>query len=161
MTLYGVEIEGRKDFSFIHKAAKNFYLSGNFSYTKSEVTLTEEQQTLYTSNKRELQGLSPIVLNFTLGYRTKRRSITLNFNKMGERIRKVGMIDDNDRFPDHYEDPAALLDFVWIERFRNGITLRTKIGNILQQKTVWTQGDRVTKEFTNPMTFSLRLAYTF
>jgi hypothetical protein len=160
-TLYGVEIDGRKDFSFIHRSAKNFYLSGNFSFTKSEVTLTEEQQTLYSSNERELQGLSPIVVNLTLGYGTKRRSVTLNFNKMGERIRKVGMIDDGDRYPDHFEDPAALLDFVWIERFSNGITLRGKLGNILQQKTVWTQGDRVTKEFTNPMTFSLRVAYTF
>ena len=160
-TLYGVEIDGRKDFSFIHKSMKDFYISGNFSYTKSEVTLTEEQETIYSTNKRELQGLSPIVVNITLGYDTKRRSITLSFNKMGERIRKVGLIDGENRFPDQYEDPAPLLDFVWIENFRNGITLRAKIENILQQKTVWTQGDRVTREFKNPTEFSLRVSYKF
>ncbi len=160
-TLYGVEIDGWKDLSFIHKSMKNFYISGNFSYTKSEVSLTEEQQTTFTSNERELQGLSPIVLNFTLGYDTKRRSITLSYNKMGERIRQVGLIDGENRYPDQFEDPAPLLDFVWIENFRNGISLTTEIGNILQQKTVWTQGDRVTREFKNPMTFSLRLSYKF
>jgi outer membrane receptor protein involved in Fe transport len=160
-TLYGVEIDGRKDFSFIHKSMKNYYISGNFSYTKSEVTLTEEQKTIYSTNNRELQGLSPIVVNITLGYDTKRRSITLSYNKMGERIRKVGLIDGESRFPDQYEDPAPLLDFVWIENFRNGITLRAKIENILQQKTVWRQGDRVTREFKDPVEFSLRVSYKF
>jgi TonB-dependent receptor len=159
--LYGVEIDGRRDLSFIHESMKNFFISGNFSYTKSEVTLTEEQQAIYTSDKRELQGLSPTVLNVTVGYDTKRRSITLSYNKMGERIRKVGLIDGENRFPDQYEDPAALLDFVWIENFRNGITLTTEIGNILQQKTVWRQGDRVTREFKDPMTFSLKVSYKF
>jgi hypothetical protein len=160
-TLYGVEIDGRKDFSFIHSSVKNYYISGNFSYTKSEVTLTEEQEAIYTSNQRELQGLSPIVVNVTLGYDSKRRSVTLSYNKMGKRIRKVGVIDGESRYPDQYEDPAASLDFVWIENFRNGISLRAKINNILQQETVWTQGDRVTREFKDPMRFSLKVSYTF
>jgi len=30
-----------------------------------------------------------------------------------------------------YEDPAAALDFVWIEKF-NGMELKGKIGNILR-----------------------------
>ncbi len=160
-TLYGLEIDGRKDLSFIHKSIKDFYISGNFSYTKSEVTLTEEQESTFSTNNRELQGLSPTVVNITLGYDTKRRSVTLSYNKMGERIRKVGLIDGDNRFPDQFEDPAALLDFAWIENFRNGITLRLKINNILQQKTVWRQGGRVTREYSDPTKFSLRVSYKF
>ncbi len=159
--LYGLEIDGRKDFSFISPALENYYLSGNMSFTESEVTLTREQEDIYSTNHRELQGLSPVVINITLGYDTKSRSVTLSYNKMDERIRKVGMIDDNDRYPDHYEDPAATLDFVWIEKFRNGLELKTEIGNILQEETAWTQGGQVTKEYEEPLTFSLKLSYTF
>jgi outer membrane receptor protein involved in Fe transport len=159
--LYGLEIDGRKDLSFINPSLKNYYLSGNISFTESEVTLREEQESTYSTNYRQLQGLSPIVVNVTLGYDIKKRSVALSYNKMGERIRKVGMIDDGDYYPDHYEDPAALLDFVWIERFRSGFTLDLKIGNILQEETTWTQGGRVTKEYKKPMTFSVGFSYEF
>jgi len=159
--LYGLEIDGRKNFSFISESLNNYYISGNVSFTESEVTLTEEQETIYSTNDRELQGLSPVVVNVTMGYDTKRRSVTLSYNKMGERIRKVGMIDDGDFFPDHYEDPAATLDFVWIENFKNGIEVKGEIGNILQEETIWKQGDSVTQRYEEPMTFSLGLSYTW
>ncbi|MDF1577221.1 MAG: carboxypeptidase-like regulatory domain-containing protein [Desulfobulbales bacterium] len=158
-TMYGLEIDGRKGLSFISAWLKEYYLAGNLSFIESEVTLREEQESVYSTNNRELQGLSPIVVNITLGYDYKGRSITLSYNKMGERIRKVGMIDDGDSYPDHYEDPAAVLDFVWIEKFRNGLSLKGKIGNILQEETVWTQGDNVTKSVNEPLTFSLGLSY--
>ncbi len=159
--LYGLEVDGRKNFSFISEWLENYYISGNVSFTKSRVTLREEQQTLYSTNHRDLQGLSPFVVNFSLGYDIKARSVTLSYNKMGERIRKVGMIDDGEYYPDHEEDPAASLDFVWIEKFRNGIELKTEIENILREKTEWTQGGRVTREFRDPITFSLCVAYTW
>jgi hypothetical protein len=159
--LYGVEIDGRKDFSYISEWLEDYYIAGNVSFTKSEVTLREEQETTYSTNKRELQGLSPIVVNITLGYDIKARSVTLSYNKMGERIRKVGMIDDGNYYPDHEEDPAAALDFVWIEKFRNGIEVKAKIGNILREETVWTQGNNVTEKFKEPMTFSLGLSCTW
>lgn len=159
--VYGFEIDGRKDFSFVSDWFENYYISGNVSFTESEVTLTKEQETIYSTNNRDLQGLSPVVVNITLGYDTKGRSVTLSYNKMGERIRKVGMIDDGDFYPDHYEDPAATLNFVWIEQFRNGIEMEGKIGNILRDETVWTQDGRVTQKFKDPMTFSVGLSYTW
>jgi hypothetical protein len=71
------------------------------------------------------------------------------------------MIDDGDFYPDHYEDPAAVLDFVWIENFNNDLSMKAKIGNILKEETVWTQGDRVTRSFEEPTTYSLGLSYTW
>lgn len=159
--LYGLEIDGRKDFSYISEWLTNYYIAGNFSFTESEVTLRKEQETLYSTNNRDLQGLSPIVVNISLGYEIKSRSVTLSYNKMDERIRKIGMIDDGDKYPDQYEDPAAVLDLVWIEKFRNGIDLKGKIGNILREETVWTQDNRVTQKFKEPMNFSLGLSCTF
>ncbi|MBT8348679.1 MAG: hypothetical protein HKP62_04440, partial [Sulfurovum sp.] len=65
-TLYGFEIDGRKKLDFIDSSLAEYYISGNFSYNFSEVTLTEEQKETYTSDTRELQGLSPYVFKLTL-----------------------------------------------------------------------------------------------
>jgi hypothetical protein len=160
-TLYGIEIDGRKNLDFIYAALKNYYISGNFSYTESEVTLKKEQEAIYSTNNRQLQGLSPTVVNLSLGYERRDRSATLSYNKMGKRIRKVGMIDDGDAFPDYYEVPPAILDFVWIEKFNNSISLRAKLGNLLDEETVWKQGNRVTNSFKKGRTFSLKASYRY
>ena len=161
-TLYGVEVDGRKNLDFIAEYLKKWYLSGNFSYTKSEVNLTPEQQLLYTTNKRELQGLSPTVVNLTVGYERKDRSVTLSYNKMGERIRKVGMIDAQERYPDHYEVPPQIVDFVWIEKFKD-LSLKLKLKNLLDEETIWYQGNKnnVTKRFKVGRFYSLSLSYKF
>jgi len=159
-TIYGIEVDGRKNFDFIgNEIFKNLYISGNFSFTSSEVTLRKEQESIYSTNHRELQGLSPIVINTTLGYDIKHRSVTISYNYMGERIRKVGMIDDSDLYPDYYETPAAILDFVWIEKIKKDLSVKIKIGNILQGETTWKQGQRITNSFVNPMTLSGSMSY--
>ncbi|PLX94191.1 MAG: hypothetical protein C0621_05820 [Desulfuromonas sp.] len=66
---------------------------------------------------------------------------------------------DGDSYPDYLENPAAILDLVWIENFHSGLSLKAKIGNILQETTEWTQGGRVTKSFEDPMTFSVGISY--
>jgi hypothetical protein len=160
-TLFGIEVDGRKSFAFISDYLEDFYISGNFSYTNSVVTLREEQESIYSSNNRQLQGLSPYVINIGFAYDTDYRSVTISFNKMGERIRKVGMIDDSKAYPDYFEDPAAVLDLIWIEKFKNSLELKAKLGNILQAETIWTQGGNITNSFTDPMTFSASMSYKY
>ncbi|QSZ42721.1 TonB-dependent receptor plug domain-containing protein [Sulfurimonas aquatica] len=162
-TLYGFEIDGRKSFNTIHSYLKNYYISGNFSYTKSVVSLREEQISTYTTNNRELQGLSPMVINASLGYESKGRDVTLSYNKMGERIRKVGMVDGNDEFPDFYEVPPQVLDFVWIEGFDNGLSLKLKCQNLLDEETIWYQGstNNITNKFKVGRFYSLAIAYKY
>lgn len=162
-TLYGFEIDGRKNFDFINPKWANYYISGNFSYNYSEVTLTEEQKDIFTSDNRELQGLSPYVVNLTLGYETDKRSALLNLNHMAERIRKVGVIDGPDRELDQYEAPATLLDFVWTEKFNYGydFEVRMKAGNLLDEEVVWRQGEGVTRVFKNGRTLSLKVSAQF
>jgi len=160
-TLYGVEVDGRKNLDFISPKLKNYYLSGNFSYTDSDVTLRDEQLETYTTNHRQLQGLSQTVLNLTLGYENDNRSMTLSYNKMGERIRKVGMIDGNYKYPDYFEIPPHLLDFVWIEKFNSGLTFKFKVGNIIDDETVWKQGDNVIQEFKTGRDFSFDISYKY
>ncbi|MEA1983262.1 MAG: hypothetical protein U9N39_06940, partial [Campylobacterota bacterium] len=162
-TLYGIELDGRKSFAFIDSYLNNFYMSGNFSYTKSDVTLTPEQEEEFTSNHRELQGLSPIVVNLAMSYEKKGRNVTLAYNKMGERIRKVGMIDATDHYPDYYEVPPQILDFVWIEQFDGGLTATLKLKNLLDEETIWYQGskDNITNKFKVGRFYSFSVAYKF
>jgi len=162
-TLYGIELDGRKSFDFIHKYLMNYYISGNFSYTKSDVSLTQEQELQFTNNHRELQGLSPTVINLALSYEKKGRNVTLAYNKMGERIRKVGMIDNIEKYPDYYEVPPQILDFVWIEEFDNGLSATLKLKNLLDEETIWYQGskDNITNRFKLGQFYSLSVAYKF
>jgi hypothetical protein len=162
-TLYGFEIDGRKNFDFIDPKWSNYYISGNFSYNSSEVKLTEEQKAIFTTDNRALQGLSPFVVNLTLGYETENRSVLLNLNHMDERIRKVGVIDGPDRELDQYEAPATLLDFVWTEKFKYvyDFEVRMKAGNLLDDEVVWRQGEGVTRKFKNGRTLGVKVSAKF
>jgi len=161
-TLYGFEIDGRKNLDFIDNRLSSYYVSGNFSYNYSEVTLTEEQKEIFSSDKRDLQGLSPYVVNLTVGYENETRSALLNFNYMDERIRKVGVIDLYS-YPDQYETPPALIDLVWIEKFNYGydFDLKVKAGNILDGETEWKEGDNVTRSYKKGRTLSMKISAKF
>ncbi len=162
-TLYGFEIDWRKKFDFINEKWSNYYISGNFSYNFSEVSLTEEQKTKLTSDKRALQGLSPYVLNMTLGYENDKRSVLLNTNYMSERIRKVGVIDGDTFMEDQYETPPILMDLTWIEKFDFGypLELKFKVGNILDDEVVWKEGDGVTRSYKTGPTADLKISAKF
>lgn len=162
-TLYGFEIDGRKNLDMIHSNLASYYVSGNFSYNYSEVTLTEEQKNIFTSESRGLQGLSPYVINLTAGYEVEKRSVLLNLNHMAERIRKVGVIDGPDKEEDQYEIPPTLLDFVWIEKFDYGYDFQVKVqaGNILNEEVVWMQGDGVTRKFKMGRTLGMKIEAKF
>ncbi|HHH19635.1 MAG TPA: TonB-dependent receptor [Campylobacterales bacterium] len=161
--LYGAEIDGRKNFDFISEKYSNYYVSGNFSYTNSDVTLTEDQKARLTSHDRQLQGLSKTVMNTTFGYEAEDRSLTLSYNKMGERIRKVGLLKSgtNVKYPDTIEVPPQLLDFVWTEKFDHDISAKLKVGNILDDETIWKQGSNTIKRFKKGQTFSVGISAKF
>jgi len=161
-TLYGIEFDWRKKFDFVSEYLKNYYISGNFSYTNSEVTLAEERIEELTSNNRQLQGLSQIVTNLSLGYDSDERNLALSYNKMGERIRKVGLINEQGvPYPDSVEIPPHLLDFVWIEKFDSGLTLKLKFGNLIDDETIWKQGENVTQKFKKGRDFSFGISYKY
>lgn len=159
--LYGFEIDGRKELDFILPSLEGYFLAGNFSYTDSEVTLRKEQEAIYTTNHRQLQGLSKTIANLSLGYETSKRSAVLSYNQMGKRIRKVGMIDDVERYPDIYELPASTLDFVWMEKFSSALSGQLKLQNLLDEETIWQQGGRITNRYKLGQFLSFGLTYKF
>jgi len=141
-TIYGIEVDGRTGLGFLTDSLSGFYLSGNYSYLDSKVTLTEEQALKFTTEDRQLQGLSQHILNLALEYEAKDRSVVIAYNKMGERIRKIGYkdiptTDVTKGIPDTYEIPPQVLDIVWKEKLGNGFDLKVKFGNLLDEETTW------------------------
>ncbi len=172
-TLYGIELDARKNLDFLGSSVdatikpylgniSNYYVSSNFSFTESEVSLQEAQIPLLTTNHRQLQGLSRTVFNATLGYDIEGRSVTLSYNHMGERIRRVGLVNvQGVRFGDTIEIPPKLLDFVWIEKFDNGFIGKVKIGNILDYQTVWIRDKKELRNFRTRQTIDFKVSYKF
>jgi outer membrane receptor protein involved in Fe transport len=100
-TAFGAEFEFRKKLDFLGQAIKNFTLTGNLSYIKSEV---KDKASL----KRPLQGQSPYLVNVGLQYDLEKAGFsgTLLYNKIGRRILFVG----NEAVADIWENPRPLLD---------------------------------------------------
>ena len=141
-TIYGIELDGRHGLGFLTDYLSDVYISGNYTYLDSEVTLTDEQALQFTTKSRQLQGLSQNIFNLALEYQNDDRSVVLAYNQMGERIRQVGFKDEpsDDELlgiPDTYEIPPKVLDIVWQEHFSNGLNAKIKLGNILDQETIW------------------------
>ncbi|MDX1380557.1 MAG: outer membrane beta-barrel protein, partial [Xanthomonadales bacterium] len=104
------------------------YVNTNYAWIDSEITLSPENAAVQTSNQRPLQGQSPYVWNFQLGYDDEQRGINaaLLYNIFGERIVDVG----TNGAPDIFEEPRPQLDFVYSQQFGE-FKLKFKARNLL------------------------------
>lgn len=161
---YGFEFEFYKTFDFLDdwwewgEIWGNFYVNTNYAWIESEITLPEDSG-IQTNASRPLQGQSPYVWNFQLGYDDADREINaaLLFNVFGERIVEVGVAGA----PDIYEQPRPSLDFVYAQTFGNW-RFKGSLKNILDPERELTQGEAVTR-LTRPIGWELGLGveYTF
>lgn len=112
----GFEVDARKSFAFINcnsSFLKNLYISGNYSYMKSEVTIDKDAlgkffsgisgaPSVDTSKKdsrnRALQGLSPYSANVSLLYQGKTAGINIAYNRFGRRLVFAGLESQLDYF---------------------------------------------------------------
>jgi TonB-dependent receptor len=163
----GFEFSWYKNLDFLSSYLKKIVFSGNYTYVDSAVTLTEEQKIKYVTQERQLQGLSPEVLNLSLTYQDDGRSLNLSYNKMSERLMRVALKNGDVILGlDDYEIPPELLDFTWIEKFDSEIldselSLAFKIKNILDSETIWKQGDLVTLKYKTGQSYSLSVSAKF
>jgi len=162
---YGFEIEFYKTFDFLNDwwewgaIWEKFYVNTNYAWIESEITLDDADSSVQTSDVRPLQGQSPYVWNFQIGYDDPDREINaaLLYNVFGRRIVDVGV----QGAPDVYEEPRPSLDLVYTQNFGNW-RLRGKLQNILNPEVELAQGEEITR-LTQPLGWELSLAvqYTF
>jgi outer membrane receptor protein involved in Fe transport len=160
----GVEFELYKTLSFFEERWgwgqiwEKIYINTNFAWIDSEITLPDDDSSTQTSNQRPLQGQSPYVWNFQIGYDDEDREINaaLLFNVFGERIVDVGVSGA----PDIYEQPRPSLDFVYSHGFESW-KLKLKLKNLLDPDVELTQGNEITRRYSAGREFSVAAQFLF
>ena len=163
---YGVEIDYRKRFGFVHKSLEELLFTSNVALIESTIVLNKDPNNQYTSRltskTRAMQGQSPYVLNLGLGYDNPDNadSAFFLFNQIGERIVALG----TDLNEDTYQEPFAKLDFVLkysiSEKKSNDFfsyALRFRVMNLLDSTQEITQGDNIISTFKPGRYYSLKL----
>jgi TonB-dependent receptor len=143
--VYGLELDVRKNLSFINPALNRLQLSINASYTFSEVNVPAEELAnarLIDPNApttRELFGQSPYLINASLSYlhELTGTSYSIAFNQFGERLILVA----SPGTPNYYEQPRASLDINIQQRLGGedgNWMLRIGAQNLLNPEVRWT-----------------------
>jgi len=162
---YGIELDVFKGLGFLNKSAlgtwgldfERFFISGNYSRIKSEISLDPIQAAVQTNLNRAMQGQSPYVTNVQLGYISKDRAreATILFNRFGARIAQVGVQTQ----PDTFEQPFNQLDFTYRQKLWDDWTLRARARNLLDPSVKFTQGGLTTREYKLGREFSFSLEW--
>jgi len=132
---YGIELEVRKNLSFLDKTnslLERMTVFGNFTYLFSEVSFADELSGSPVSVNRPIQGQSPYLINGGIQYssRADGLSISVLYNRIGQRLSLVG----NSEFPDIYERPRDLVDFQLSKRIlKKKGELKLQVSDIFNQ----------------------------
>ncbi len=129
---YGFEVDVRKKLNFISDASwmENFIAFANFTYLKSEV-----QSSTPGFQSRQLQGLSPFLINAGIQYTSPKTGFFANalYNRIGDRIGKVG----NSSVPNIYEKGRDVVDFQLSKKvMRNRAELKLNVSDVLNQSNI-------------------------
>lgn len=162
---FGFEFEFYKTLDFLHDWWEwgewwgNVYLNTNYAWIESDITLGERQSSVQTNTSRPLQGQSPYVWNFQVGFEDVERDINaaLLYNVFGRRIVDVGV----QGAPDIYEEPRPSLDFVYTQGFGNW-QFQGKLKNLLDPAIEITQGEEIRRRYEPfGLEASVSVRYTF
>ncbi|MGB3074708.1 MAG: TonB-dependent receptor, partial [Chitinophagales bacterium] len=139
-TVYGIELELRKNLDFFSKFIhwnqfENITFSTNLALIKSKVDQSDDPNAW--KPERPLQGQSPYIINFGFTYTepVSEFGVGLFFNQIGRRIDAIG--DKN--YPDIYEDRRPLLDAQISKRIFKGGSIKLNMNDILAQSLTFYQ----------------------
>ncbi len=146
--VYGVEIEGRKNFGFISESLTDLSLNVNVSLVNSTIKMGEDEYASRSffaregekvDNERELQGQSPYLINAGLNYNNVDNGLEIGlfYNVQGKTLEIIGF----SRNADVYTMPYHSLNFNLTKKIgadkRSAINL--KVENMLgaERKSVY------------------------
>ncbi len=150
--IYGVEIDGRKEFSLDSAFVHTLFLALNASYIESEVDLAG-------GASRKLQGQPDYTANLIVGYddTATRQQITLLLNQNGDSIQDVG-IQGN---PDVIEEPRLSLNLNYRYEVLDDLVLKFKAVNLLDADVEFTQGGKVFQGYRRGAEFEAGFDWKF
>ncbi len=172
---YGLELEFRKNFKFIHSKLENLEIGANVTWVKSATEMNpaelEGRNTWvkdgYTINKkRVMYGQSPYLVNANLSYTAEKIGLTatLAYNVQGKRLSVVG----GGRAPDVYEMPFHSLNFKLTEvcgkkdQFKLSLQGQNLIGDdfVGQYESYYGADPAIFQRLVPGRTFTIGFAYT-
>lgn len=168
---YGVELEVRKSFmgttesAFVDRLSVNL----NASLIWSEVDYGDNIDDEVQERIRPLQGQSPYIANAVLNYLDDKRGLQVStaYNIIGPRIFAIG----NLQFPAIYELPRNAVDLTISKSFRNNLTLKVGVQDLLnapyrfyqdtdRNQSIDVQADDVIFYYKRGSLFTTSLTYT-
>jgi TonB-dependent receptor len=150
--LYGVEIEGRKEFLLTDDYNNTLFVSFNAAYIESEVTLLN-------GDRRPLQGQPEYTTNFVVGYDNipGGHQLTLLFNYNGESIADVGILGRGNVLL----EPRGELNLVYRWDLSETASLRARVENILDAEVEYTQDGDLFQFYEKGTTFQVGINWDF
>jgi TonB-dependent receptor len=171
--ILGLEFEFNHTLGFVSERLSNFAVNGNFTYLQSEITMSNveflarknfEKTDQVVSNKRQMAGQSPFVINAGLTYNNvdKAVNVGLFYNVKGSTLTVVGI----GLSPDVYSVPFNSLNFSFNKKIGTDdrFSVDVKATNLLNDKMEVNYKSFETKDATfssiSPgRTLSLGLSY--
>ncbi|MEM6965955.1 MAG: TonB-dependent receptor [Bacteroidota bacterium] len=167
-TVYGIELEVRKNLGFLSPKLNNFKLGANFALIQSIVSIDSvelsrlQEVNPNASDTRTFYNQSPYVINTNLTYSHPDSKIdaALAFNIFGDRLVIIG----EQGTPDVFEQARPQLDFNISKRFSDNLSVRFAAQNLLNPRYLlqssFLGNDYVFSDFRIGRTFSMNLSYT-
>jgi hypothetical protein len=176
--VFGVEIELRQNLKLLSESLENLDINFNFTYTKSEIGLTNTEFQSRIANARtgqeiksvrDMAGQAPFIINAGLTYSGAKRGLWkdleagLYYNVQGETLQYVGMLDR----PDIYLTSFHSLNFNVNKKLgkKNHFQVGLKIENLLNSKKQsvyksFNANNQIFKYRSQGITFQLKLSYS-
>ena len=139
VTIYGVELEGLKDLSFLSNILgewiNQFYVVGNVTFADSQLDIQASGLAGNITNlSRRMTQHSEWVMNAQIGFDSSsgRHGATIAYNSFGERIFFAGI----ESFDDAYEQPFHSLDLVYSWFMTEKLTLKLRMKNLLDESAM-------------------------
>ncbi len=126
---FGIELEAA------HNLFEGMFVSANYTFVDSKITLLPEQRTVQTSLERPLAGQSKNLFNLMGEYTLGGFFTRLLVNYFGDRISDVG----SNQAPDIVEEGRTSIDLVFGHRI-NRFNLRLTVENLTDAEFRFTQG---------------------
>lgn len=165
-SLYGAEVEVRKNLGSLAEALKNFRVSANFTYVYSYVNVTPAELLAIrswdpgASDTRPMYNQAPYTFNGSLSYDNPEKGweSTLSFNVSGKRL-IVYQID----LPSIYLQPMPDMNFTLKKDLSKRCSLMFKAKNLLNNtyKEQITLGDNIyyTTKYQQGRTYAITFNY--
>ncbi|WIG94357.1 TonB-dependent receptor [Myxococcus sp. SDU36] len=155
---YGLELEARTSLARVTDALRDVRVGANLTLIRSEVDLGDASVVgAQTNRRRPLQGQSPYVVNFNVGYQrpASGTELTVLYNVYGPRISEVGV----QRLPDVYERPFHRVD-ISVAQQLGSAQLKLTAANLFNSSVTLRQDSVVVQSYKPGVAFSASLGWS-